>query len=151
MLRCVHPVRRGTEAVTVRGLADQLLAGDGEARDVAVLGDLNDEPTAATPRSSSVRPAPRSAPPASTAPTMATRPGCGTSPHTSPKTSDSGVHAGQPELIDHTLVSHALPARVERAFTGAEHPLPPVNAGPAERRDKPVSDHAPVLATLRYP
>ncbi|WP_285444699.1 hypothetical protein [Streptomyces sp. ISL-44] len=42
-------------------------------------------------------------------------------------------------------------ARVEYASTGAQHPLPSVSGDPTARRDKAASDHAPVLATLRYP
>ena len=40
--------RRGAEAATVRAAADRLLDGAGSERPVVVLGDLNDEPQAAT-------------------------------------------------------------------------------------------------------
>jgi endonuclease/exonuclease/phosphatase family metal-dependent hydrolase len=40
--------RRAAEAVTVRAFADALLDGLGTERAIAVLGDLNDEPLAAT-------------------------------------------------------------------------------------------------------
>src|SRR4051794_24832750 len=40
--------RRGAEAVAVRARADTLLDGQGRERAVIVLGDLNDEPLAAT-------------------------------------------------------------------------------------------------------
>lgn len=40
--------RRAAEAAALRALADRLLEGDGRERDVAVLGDLNDEVQAAT-------------------------------------------------------------------------------------------------------
>jgi endonuclease/exonuclease/phosphatase family metal-dependent hydrolase len=40
--------RRAAQATTVREFADGLLNGDGENRAVIVLGDLNDEPLAAT-------------------------------------------------------------------------------------------------------
>jgi hypothetical protein len=40
--------RRAAEAVTVRAYADRLLDGHGDLRAVLVLGDLNDEPLAAT-------------------------------------------------------------------------------------------------------
>ncbi|MFI1028403.1 endonuclease/exonuclease/phosphatase family protein [Streptomyces sp. NPDC020951] len=144
--------RRGAEAVTVRGLADELLAGDGEARDVAVLGDLNDEPAAATtqillgPTGSQIGASGFDRPDHGDAARL-----WNLAPSIPEDQRHSRVHAGQPELIDHILVSHALLARVEQAFTGAEHPLPSVDADPTERRDKPASDHAPVLATLRYP
>ncbi len=40
--------RRTAEAVTVRRYGDELLDGEGRDRAVIVLGDLNDEPPAAT-------------------------------------------------------------------------------------------------------
>jgi hypothetical protein len=40
--------RRAAEAATVRVAATGLLDGDGQDRAVLVLGDLNDEPNAAT-------------------------------------------------------------------------------------------------------
>jgi endonuclease/exonuclease/phosphatase family metal-dependent hydrolase len=143
--------RRGAEAVAVRGLADRLLAEDGQARDVAVLGDLNDEPGAATTQI-------LLGPPGSQ---------IGTPGHSRPDRGDasrlwdlaplipeeqrySRVHEGRRELIDHILVSHALLARVERALTGAELLPAPGGGGTAGAHPGP-SDHAPVLAGVRYP
>jgi len=40
--------RRASEAVTLRAYANGLLEGEGRERAVIVLGDLNDEPSAAT-------------------------------------------------------------------------------------------------------
>jgi endonuclease/exonuclease/phosphatase family metal-dependent hydrolase len=40
--------RRSAEAATVRAYATELLGGQGQHRAVIVLGDLNDEPQAAT-------------------------------------------------------------------------------------------------------
>jgi endonuclease/exonuclease/phosphatase family metal-dependent hydrolase len=40
--------RRAAEAVTLRAFANELLDGQGDERALIVLGDLNDEPTAAT-------------------------------------------------------------------------------------------------------
>jgi endonuclease/exonuclease/phosphatase family metal-dependent hydrolase len=139
-------LRRGAEAVTVRAAADRLLDGDGGTRMVAVMGDLNDEPAAATTQI-------LLGPPGSQ---------IGTSGFKHPDRGDevrlwnlcplipedqrySRVQDGQPELIDHILVSRALLDRVERVFTGNEHP------GQSERRDAPASDHAPILAVLRLP
>jgi endonuclease/exonuclease/phosphatase family metal-dependent hydrolase len=148
-------LRRGAEAVTVRAAADRLLDGDGGTRMVAVMGDLNDEPAAATTQI-------LLGPPGSQ---------IGTSGFKHPDRGDevrlwnlcplipedqrySRVQDGQPELIDHILVSRALLDRVERVFTGNEHPgqsLPSVGEDPSERRDAPASDHAPILAVLRLP
>ncbi|MFD4972790.1 endonuclease/exonuclease/phosphatase family protein [Streptomyces sp. NPDC058424] len=144
--------RRGAEDVTVRALADQLLAGDGDARQVAVLGDFNDEPAAATTQI-------LLGPPGSQIGTAGfERPDHGDAarlwnlaPLIPEDQRYSRVQGGQRELIDHVLVSHALLHRVERVFTSNEHPLPSVGEDPTERRDAPASDHAPVLAALRFP
>lgn len=147
--------RRAAEAVTVRAAADRLLDGDGGTRMVAVMGDFNDEPVAATTQI-------LLGPPGSQ---------IGTSGFKHRDRRDevrlwnlcplipedqrySRVQDGQPELIDHILVSRALLDRVERVFTGNGHPeqsLPSVGEDPSERRDAPASDHAPILAVLRLP
>ncbi|MFI1396101.1 endonuclease/exonuclease/phosphatase family protein [Streptomyces sp. NPDC020681] len=142
--------RRAAEAATLRALADELLEGQGRQRAVAVLGDLNDEPSAATTQI-------LHGPPGSE---------IGTSGFAHPDKGDtvrlwnvaplipedrrfSRVHAGRGELIDHILISHQLLDRVESAGTGlvdADEPptLPSVDEIPAERRDAAGSDHAPV-------
>jgi exonuclease III len=51
-------------------------------------------------------------------------------------------------LIDHILVSHAPVQRVEQVDTGPGEP-PSITEDPAERRDKPASDHLPVVARFR--
>jgi endonuclease/exonuclease/phosphatase family metal-dependent hydrolase len=147
--------RRGAEAATVRAATDGLLDGDGGTRMVAVMGDLNDEPAAATTQI-------LLGPPGSQ---------IGTSGFDHPDRGDvarlwnlaplipedqrfSRVQSGQRELIDHILASRALLDRVDRVFTGNEHtdhPLPQVGEDPEQRRDAPGSDHAPVLAALRFP
>lgn len=70
--------RRTAEAAAIRAFASNLLAGDGQHRALIVAGDLNDEPEAATTRSCTARQARRSAPPGSTARTLAMDTGCGT-------------------------------------------------------------------------
>lgn len=141
--------RRAAEATTLRALADELLAGDGRARDVAVLGDMNDEVQAATTQ---ILPGP---------------PGSeiGTPGFAVPDGGDaarlwnvaalipaeqrfSRVNSGRRELIDHILVSHRLVHRVTRAGTGlpggGAPKLPTVGADPRERAGEAGSDHAPV-------
>ncbi|WP_171109079.1 MULTISPECIES: endonuclease/exonuclease/phosphatase family protein [Streptomyces] len=141
--------RRAAEATTLRALADKLLAGDGRARDVVVLGDLNDEAQAATTQI-------LLGPPGSE---------IGTAGFRADDKGDaarlwnvaalipaeqrfSRVHSGRRELIDHVLCSHRLVKRVTAAGTGlpgAGAPqLPSVGADPAERRGAAGSDHAPV-------
>ncbi|MEV5514421.1 endonuclease/exonuclease/phosphatase family protein [Streptomyces flaveolus] len=147
--------RRGAEAMTVRAAADRLLDGDGGTRMVAVMGDFNDEPAAATTQI-------LLGPPGSQISTSGFKhPDRGDEarlwnlcPLIPEDQRYSRVQDGQPELIDHILVSRALLDRVERVFTGNERPeqsLPSVGEDPSERRDAPASDHAPILAVLRFP
>lgn len=141
--------RRAAEAATLRALADQLLAGEGRTRDVAVLGDMNDEVQAATTQM-------LLGPPGSE---------IGTPGYDQADSGDavrlwdvaplipadqrySRVDSGRRELIDHILVSHHLVHRVTAAGTGLPDEgtlrLPSVGPDPAERRGAPGSDHAPV-------
>ncbi|MBT3150758.1 endonuclease/exonuclease/phosphatase family protein [Streptomyces sp. CHD11] len=141
--------RRAAEAATLRALADELLGGDGRDRDVAVLGDLNDEVQAATTQI-------LLGPPGSE---------IGTPGHDRPDNGDavrlwdvaplipadrrySRISAGRRELIDHVLLSHRLVRRVTVAGTGlpdeAAPRLPSVGQDPGERRGAAGSDHAPV-------
>ncbi|MFD6905522.1 endonuclease/exonuclease/phosphatase family protein [Streptomyces sp. NPDC060077] len=141
--------RRAAEAATLRALADELLDGDGRDRDVAVLGDLNDEVQAATTQI-------LLGPPGSE---------IGTPGHGRPDNGDaarlwdvaplipagrrySRVSSGRRELIDHVLLSHRLVRRVAEAGTGLPDEgaprLPSVGPDPGERRGAAGSDHAPV-------
>jgi predicted extracellular nuclease len=145
--------RRAAEATALRALADVLLAGDGRERDVAVLGDLNDEVQAATTQI-------LLGPPGSEIGTGGfAREDKGdafrlwnTAPRIPDEQRYSRVHAGRRELIDHILLSHRLVHRITAAGTGlpgeAAPRLPSVGADPVERRDAPGSDHAPVWVRI---
>lgn len=141
--------RRAAEAVTLRHFADGLLDGHGRERAVILLGDLNDEPLAATTQI-------LLGPPGSE---------IGTAGFAQPDRGDawrlwnlaplipadrrfSRVFRGRRELIDHVLVSHALVGRVESVDTGPGEPAS-ITEDPAERRDAPASDHLPVVARFR--
>jgi endonuclease/exonuclease/phosphatase family metal-dependent hydrolase len=143
--------RRAAQAVTVRDHADTLLAGDGRTRAVIVLGDLNDEPLAATTQI-------LLGPPGSE---------IGTAGETAPDKGDvwrlwnlapripedrrfTRVFRGRRELIDHILVSHALLAGATEVDTGVQS-LPSVDTDPRARRDATASDHAPVIARITLP
>ena len=140
--------QRAAEAVTVRSLADRLLDGLGRDRAVVVLGDLNDEPPAATtqillgPTGSEI----------------------GTEGFDRPDQGDpfrlwnlaplipqerryTRIFRGRRELIDHVLVSHALVRRVTRVDTTPQEP-PSITEFPTQRRDARTSDHRPVFAEL---
>ncbi|MEW9533976.1 endonuclease/exonuclease/phosphatase family protein [Microbispora sp. NPDC049125] len=142
--------RRTAEAVTVRALADRLLDGAGTERQVMVVGDLNDEPRAATTQI-------LLGPPGSELDTRgADVPDKGDAMrlwNLAPRIPDaerfSRVYHGKPELIDHLLVSHALLRRAPLAHT--IHPagtLPSVTDDPTVRRGKPASDHALLYTSL---
>jgi predicted extracellular nuclease len=140
--------RRSAEAVTVRGLADRLLDGKGETREVIVLGDLNDEPEAATTQ------------------IMLGPPGSeiGTRGEWHPDRGDawrlwnlapllpdderfSRVYHGRAELIDHILGQPCGPRPVEAVRAIVDHGLPSIGDQPGARRDAADSDYAPLIAT----
>ncbi|MDQ0488445.1 MULTISPECIES: endonuclease/exonuclease/phosphatase family protein [Streptomyces] len=141
--------RRAAEAAALRALADRLLEGDGRERDVAVLGDLNDEVQAATTQM-------LLGPPGSEIGTPGyERPDRGdavrlwdVAPLIPASERYSRVNSGRRELIDHVLLSHRLVRRVSAAGTGLPDDGPPrlpsVGADPGERRGVAGSDHAPV-------
>ena len=128
----------------MRAAADALLDGHGGERAVIVLGDLNDQPLAAT-NADRARPA-------------RLRDRHGRLPATRPRRPHAAwnlaplipeerrftrVFHGRKELIDHILVSHALVTRVSDVDTG-DVPPPSIGEEPSARRDEPASDHAPV-------
>ncbi|MFE6173927.1 endonuclease/exonuclease/phosphatase family protein [Streptomyces sp. NPDC056464] len=145
--------RRAAEATALRALADVLLAGDGRAHDVAVVGDLNDEVQAATTQI-------LLGPPGSEVGTpgfkVKDRGDAGRLWNVAPlipaEQRFSRVNSGRRELIDHVLCSHRLIHRVTAAGTGvpgAGAPrLPSVGADPQERRGEAGSDHAPVWVRI---
>ncbi|MFC8199677.1 endonuclease/exonuclease/phosphatase family protein [Streptomyces sp. NPDC060006] len=144
--------RRAAEATTLRTVADGLLDGKGKTRNVAVLGDLNDEVTAATtqilqgPAGSEIGTVGFERPDQGDAARL-----WNIAPLIPEEQRFSRVHAGRPELIDHILVSRLLLDHVTGAGTGApvqEAPLPSVDEDPAARRDAAGSDHAPVWARI---
>jgi endonuclease/exonuclease/phosphatase family metal-dependent hydrolase len=140
--------RRAAEAVTVRDYANRLLNGHGTERAVIVLGDLNDEPLAATTQI-------LLGPPGSEIDTPGfDRPDQGDperlwnlAPRIPEKRCFTRVFHGRPELIDHILVSHMLVTPLPTVDTGDVQP-PSIGEVPTARRDEPASDHAPVLANF---
>ena len=141
--------RRAAEAVTVRALADDLLAGDGTTRQVMVVGDLNDEPQAATTQI-------LLGPPGSELGTAgADRPDKGDAArlwNLAPRLPEaerySRIYHGRRELIDHLLVSQALLGRTAEVHTVHPGTLPSITDDPAARRNAPASDHALIYTRL---
>ncbi|WP_419818364.1 endonuclease/exonuclease/phosphatase family protein [Glaciibacter flavus] len=143
--------RRAAEAAAVRGYADDLLAGDGSTRLVAVMGDLNDEVRAATtqilqgPPGSEIGSAGENHPDRGDAWRL-----LNLAPLIPEERRFSRIFEGRKELIDHILVSTALRHRITSAdtVTGATQ-LPSITVDAAARKDSPVSDHAMVVATIK--
>jgi predicted extracellular nuclease len=139
--------RRAAEAVTARAAVDTLLADAG--RNLVLVGDLNDQPQAATTQI-------LYGPPGSQ---------LGTGGFDHPDKGDavrlwnlaslipeaerfSRVYEGQPELIDHIMVNHPLVTQVADVHGLHDRPLRSIGANPAERRDAKDSDHSPIVAHL---
>jgi endonuclease/exonuclease/phosphatase family metal-dependent hydrolase len=140
--------QRAAEAVTVRALADRVLDGRGGERAVVVLGDLNDEPPAATTQ------IPLGPPGSEIGTAGFDRPDRGDpwrlwnlAPLIPAERRFTRVFRGRPELVDHVLVSHALVRRVVRADTVGQAP-PSITEFPSARRNASGSDHRPVFAEL---
>jgi len=140
--------QRAAEAVAVRSVADRVLDGRGDERPLVVLGDLNDEPQAATTQ---ILPGP----PGSEIGTEGfDRPDRGDArrlwnlaPLIPTERRFTRIFRGRGELIDHILVSHALVRRVARVDTTPEPP-PSITEFPNARLDARVSDHRPLFAEL---
>lgn len=141
--------RRAAEAATVRATATELLDGHGQERAVVVLGDLNDEPEAATTQI-------LHGPPGSE---------IGTGGYDQPDQGDgarlwnlavripeperySRIYRGRRELIDHILVSHRVVHSVDDGGVTTGPAPRSITDNPSARRDEPGSDHRPLVATL---
>jgi endonuclease/exonuclease/phosphatase family metal-dependent hydrolase len=138
--------RRAAEAAALRTYANGLLGGHGDERAVVVLGDLNDEPLAATtqillgPPGSEIGTAGFDAPDQGDGDRL-----WNLAPLIPAQRRRSRRFRGRDELIDHILVSRRLVRDVRSVDTQAQEP-PSITERPAERRDAPGSDHLPVVA-----
>jgi len=131
---------RAQEAITLRHHATALLK---EGRTVVVLGDLNDEPLAATtqillgPPGSEFKTGGFGVPDKGDAQRL-----WNIAPMLPARRDFSRIFNGRRELIDHILISHALTGKLTEADTGTTD-LDSVS-GPRPASD--ASDHAPVFA-----
>ena len=141
--------RRAAEAVTVRAAVDGLFAGPPAGRNLVMVGDLNDQPQAATTQI-------LYGPPGSQIGTAGyDRPDKGDATrlwNLAPLVPDaerfSRIYQGQPELIDHVMVNQSLVGHVTDVHIRHDSPLPSIGQDPAARQNAPASDHAPVIAHL---
>jgi hypothetical protein len=139
---------RAAEAATLRGHADALIDGAGAERAVVVLGDLNDELQAATTQVLLGPPGSELGTPGFDRPDQGdARRLWNLAPLIPAERRFTRIYRGRRELIDHVLASRAVVDRVIRVDTAADA-LPSITDEPAERRDAPGSDHAPVIVEL---
>ncbi len=140
--------RRAAEAATVRVYANHVLNGNGQDKALIVLGDFNDTPLAATtqllngPSGSQFDTGGYSHPDQGDAWRL-----WNLAPRIPVAHRYSRIYEGQPELIDHILISHALLDQlqaVDADVTG----LGSIAADPTTRQNANASDHAPVIATF---
>lgn len=138
--------RRTAEATTLRVYANALLDGAGRDRAVVLLGDLNDEPGAATTQILLGPPGSEIGTPGFGAPDKGDGARLWNLAALLPDDRRySRIYRGRRELIDHLLVSHALVTRVDSVDSGPGD-APSIDDEPAERRDAPGSDHLPITA-----
>ncbi len=146
-------LQRTAEAVAVRAWANRLLEGNDTTR-LIVMGDLNDEAEAATTQ---ILLGPSGSQPCTPG---FDKPDKGDdvrlfnlAPLIPQNHRYSRINEGQPELIDHILVSEEMlpgrPRRVPVVDTGVELvPIQSIGDNPTKRLGDPGSDHAPVFATF---
>lgn len=141
--------RRAAESVTLRAYANELLGGDGQQRAVIVLGDLNDEPQAATTQILLGPPGSEIDTPGFEQPDNGDGARLWNLAPLMPRDRRySRIFRGRRELIDHILVSHALVKNVEAVDTASGEP-PSITEHPTTRRDQAASDHLPVVARFK--
>ncbi|WIY00362.1 endonuclease/exonuclease/phosphatase family protein [Amycolatopsis mongoliensis] len=140
--------RRTAEATAVRELATTCLEPDAGER-LVVLGDLNDEATAATTQI-------LAGPPGSEIGTAGfKRPDAGDrwrlwnlAALIPPDQRYSRINNGRRELIDHIFASHALLDPLPEVHVVHDHDLPSVTDNPSTHVSQSGSDHAPVVASF---
>ncbi len=140
--------RRAAEAVTVRTYCNTYLAGKIESRPLALLGDMNDEPQAATtqilvgPLGSEIGSAGESRPDEGDRHRL-----FNLAPLLPEHERQTRVYRGRGELIDHIFVSKALLGRLDKSSVHAPRAaeLPSIDDSPRPPKDEP-SDHAPIVA-----
>jgi endonuclease/exonuclease/phosphatase family metal-dependent hydrolase len=140
--------RRTAEAVTVRVHVNGLLGGGGREQALVLLGDMNDEPQAATTQI-------LAGPGGSELDTPGgLRPDAGDgdrlfnlAPLLPAAQRYSRIYNGRRELIDHLFVTRALVERVSHvaSLVGG---LRSITDDPGETPDISPSDHAPIVANL---
>jgi endonuclease/exonuclease/phosphatase family metal-dependent hydrolase len=143
--------KRAAEATTLRAYLTQLLAGAGQTTPAILLGDLNDDPQAATTQILLGPPGSEIGTPGETIPDQgdATRP-FNLAPKLPPDQQYSRIYRGRRELIDHILISHALLAATLNVQSGTNIATGPelrsLSDNPKTTNTTTGSDHVPITA-----
>ncbi|WP_410567276.1 endonuclease/exonuclease/phosphatase family protein [Amycolatopsis sp. cmx-4-61] len=140
--------RRTAEATAVRDLATTCLKPSATER-IIVLGDLNDEATAATTQILTGPPGSEIGTPGFGRPDAGDRWRLWNLAQLIPEDERySRINNGRRELIDHILVSHALVDPLPTVHVVHGQGLPSVTDRPSTHVSKSGSDHAPVVASF---
>ncbi len=145
--------RRAAGAATLRAWLNACIGADGRTLRWILLGDMNDEPAAASTQILLGPARVRDGTPGER------RPDAGDGDrlwNLAPRLPDdqrfSRVYRGRPELIDHIFVTRALLGQVTAMRSGADPSTAPeltsIDDDPQAQRDEPGSDHAPITVTL---
>jgi endonuclease/exonuclease/phosphatase family metal-dependent hydrolase len=146
--------RRSSEATTLRVYLDGLLTGGGREKPVILMGDMNDEPDAATtlilngPPGSEIGSVGFDQPDQGDGDRM-----WNTAALIPEPLRFTRLYRGRMELIDHIFVSHFLVSGtriVEVTTVTAAQGMPSIDDNPNERIGEPGSDHAAVVATFDF-
>ena len=143
--------RRASEAATIRTHLDAVLAGGGRDLPVILLGDMNDEPSAATtlilngPPGSEIGSEGFGRPDRGDGDRMWNTADLIPEPQRFTR-----LYRGRKELLDHIFVSHFLVSGrvVDVTTVAAEAGMPSIADNPDLRVGEPGSDHAAVVATF---
>lgn len=143
--------RRAAEAVTVRMYLNDYLADEGQEHATILLGDMNDEPQAATtqilvgPQGSEIGSRGAAMPDAGDGYRM-----FNVEPLLPIEERSTRVYRGRGEIIDHILISRALLDKIKEGSVHAlnSDSLPSINDNPKARPLSESSDHAMVIASF---
>jgi hypothetical protein len=142
---------KGAEATTLRAYLTQLLAGAGQTTPAILLGDLSDDPQAATTQILLGPPGSEIGTPGETIPDQGdTTRLFNLAPKLPPDQQYSRIYRGCRELIDHILISHALLAAPSACRAAPASPPDPNCARSATTRRSPTPPPARTTPPSRH-
>lgn len=146
--------RRASEAATIRTHLNGLLAGGGRDVPAILLGDMNDEPDAATTSILNGPPGSEIGSEGFGRPDRGDGDRMWNTANLIPQSRRfTRLYRGRRELLDHIFVSHFLVSGsriMEVTTVTAETGMPSIEDDPDVRVGEPGSDHAAVVATMDF-